>query len=58
MCEDCAENLFPRGVQIGTVASQSNNDVNTFKTIQLKPFVNFATLQSVIVLVPRPGAGG
>ena len=50
--------MFPRGVQIGTVASQSNNDVNTFKTIQLKPFVNFATLQSVIVLVPRPGAGG
>lgn len=51
--------MFPRGIQIGTVASQSNNDVNTFKTIQLKPFVDFATLQSVIVLVPRPtGAGG
>ncbi len=51
--------MFPRGVQIGTVASWSNNDVNTFKTIQLRPFVNFSTLQSVIVLVPRPtGAGG
>jgi rod shape-determining protein MreC len=53
--------MFPRGVQIGTVASQSNNDVNTFKTIQLKPFVNFESLQSVIVLVPRPvvsGGGG
>ena len=51
--------MFPRGIQIGTVASQSNNDVNTFKTIQLTPFVNFANLQSVIVLVPRAaGAGG
>jgi rod shape-determining protein MreC len=51
--------MFPRGIQIGTVASQSNNDVNTFKTIQLTPFVSFANLQSVIVLVPRAaGAGG
>jgi rod shape-determining protein MreC len=50
--------MFPRGIQIGTVASQSNNDVNTFKTIQLKPFVDFATLQSVIVLVPRAGEAG
>jgi hypothetical protein len=31
----------------------SNNDVNTFKTIQVQPFVDFSSLQSVIVLVPQ-----
>jgi rod shape-determining protein MreC len=45
--------MFPRGVRIGTVSSVSNNDVNTFKTIQVDPFVDFSSLQSVIVLVPK-----
>jgi len=45
--------MFPRGLRIGTVSSVSNNDVNTFKTIQVQPFVDFSSLQSVIVLVPR-----
>ena len=31
----------------------SNNDVDPFKTIQVEPFVDFSSLQSVIVLVPR-----
>jgi rod shape-determining protein MreC len=46
--------IFPRGLRVGTVSSASNNDVNTFKTIQVQPFVNFSSLQSVIVLVPKP----
>ncbi len=46
--------MFPRGLRIGTVSSVSNNDVDTFKTIQVEPFVDFSSLQSVIVLVPRP----
>jgi len=45
--------MFPRGLRVGTVTSVSNLDVNTFKTIQVEPFVNFATLQSVIVLVAK-----
>ncbi len=45
--------MFPRGLRIGTVSSVSNNDVNTFKTIQVQPFVDFSSLQSVIVLVPK-----
>jgi rod shape-determining protein MreC len=44
--------IFPRGVRIGTVTSQKNSDVNPFKNIQVKPFVDFSSLQSVIVLVP------
>jgi rod shape-determining protein MreC len=47
--------MFPRGLRIGTVSSVNNNDVDTFKTIQIVPFVDFSSLQSVIVLVPRVG---
>jgi len=50
--------MFPRGLRIGTVSSVSNNDVDTFKTIQVQPFVDFSSLQSVIVLVPHAGTGG
>lgn len=45
--------MFPRGIPIGSVKSQSNNDVNAFKNIQVSPLVDFSSLQSVIVLVPN-----
>jgi rod shape-determining protein MreC len=45
--------MFPRGIRVGTVTSQKNSDVNPFKNIQVKPFVDFSSLQSVIVLVPN-----
>jgi rod shape-determining protein MreC len=45
--------MFPRGLQIGTVSSVSNNDIDTFKTIQVDPIVDFSALRSVIVLVPK-----
>ena len=45
--------MFPRGVVVGTVTSESDTDVNPFKTIQVKPAVDFSSLQSVIVLVAR-----
>jgi rod shape-determining protein MreC len=45
--------LFPHGIPVGSVSSTSGNDINIFQTIQVEPFVNFATLQSVIVLVPK-----
>jgi len=44
--------MFPRGIPVGTVTSWSSYDVNPFKTIQVKPLVDFSSLQSVIVLVP------
>ena len=50
--------MFPRGIQVGTVSSTSENDINIFRTIQVEPFVNFANLQSVIVLVPHGGIPG
>jgi cell shape-determining protein MreC len=45
--------MFPRGILIGAVTSESDTDVNAFKTIQVQPAVDFSSLQSVIVLVPR-----
>jgi len=45
--------LFPRGIPVGSVTSQSNNDINAFKNIQVSPLVDFSSLQSVIVLVPN-----
>ena len=44
---------FPRGIPVGTVTSQSSNDVNPFKNVQVNPLVDFSSLQSVIVLVPK-----
>jgi rod shape-determining protein MreC len=45
--------MFPRDIAVGTVTSQSSNDVNPFKNVQVKPLVDFSSLQSVIVLVPK-----
>lgn len=47
------KSMFPRGIPIGSVTSESNNDINAFKTVQLQPLVDFTSLQSVIVLVPN-----
>jgi rod shape-determining protein MreC len=44
---------FPRGIPIGTVASKSSTDANLFQNIQLKPLVDFSSVQSVVVLVPK-----
>jgi rod shape-determining protein MreC len=44
--------LFPKGIEIGTVSSQSQSDIDAFQTIQVKPFVDFSSVRSVIVLAP------
>lgn len=46
---------FPRGIPIGRVSSRSATDANLFQNIQLRPFVDFSSIQSVVVLVPKPG---
>jgi len=45
--------LYPRGIKIGTVTSFGQNDLDAFKQIQVRPFVSFSGLHSVIVLVPK-----
>jgi rod shape-determining protein MreC len=45
--------LYPKGIVIGTVSYQSESDANAFQTIQVQPVVDFSSVRSVIVLVPR-----
>ncbi|HEY2388223.1 MAG TPA: rod shape-determining protein MreC [Candidatus Binatia bacterium] len=45
--------LYPKGIVIGTVSYQSESDANAFQTIQVQPLVDFSSVRSVIVLVPR-----
>jgi rod shape-determining protein MreC len=45
--------IFPRYILIGTVTSVSQLDTDIFKTIQVQPFANLSSLQSVLVLVPK-----
>jgi len=45
--------LFPRGIQIGQVVSVGQTDTAPYKAIQIQPYVNFASLDSVIALVTK-----
>ena len=44
--------IYPRGILIGRVASVYQNNVDEFKHIQVNPFSNFSSLDSVAILVP------
>jgi rod shape-determining protein MreC len=46
------DSLFPRGIPIGRVTSVGQSDTDFFKRIQVDPYVDFDSLDSVIVLVP------
>jgi rod shape-determining protein MreC len=45
--------LFPRGIAIGTVTSVGRTDTSPFTHVQIEPFVDFGSLDSVIVLVSK-----
>jgi cell shape-determining protein MreC len=45
--------MFPKGIPVGTVNYESNTDVNAFKNVEVAPLVDFSSLHSVIVLVPK-----
>jgi rod shape-determining protein MreC len=45
--------LFPRGIPIGTVTSVGRTDTSPFTHVQVEPFVDFGSLDSVIVLVSK-----
>jgi rod shape-determining protein MreC len=44
---------YPRGIPIGTVTYASQSSTAFYKSIQVQPFVDFDSLESVMVLVPR-----
>jgi rod shape-determining protein MreC len=45
--------LYPRGIQIGVVSSAGDSDTEPFKQIQVEPSVDYTSLQSVLVLLPK-----
>jgi rod shape-determining protein MreC len=49
------ESLYPRGIAIGMVTFVGQSDTDPYQRIQVEPFVDFESLESVIVLVPRAG---
>jgi len=44
--------IYPRGILIGRVTSVYQNNVDEFKHIQVTPFSDFSSLDSVAILVP------
>jgi rod shape-determining protein MreC len=51
--------IFPKGIPIGIVQSVGEVDVNIYKQIEVRPFVDFDTLEEVMVVtnpaVPMEG---
>ena len=47
------QSIYPRGIKIGVITYVNQTDTDLYKEIQVQPFVNFSSLSSVIVLVPK-----
>jgi rod shape-determining protein MreC len=47
------DSLYPRGIPIGDVTFANDTDTDTYKRIQVDPYVDFDLLENVIVLVPK-----
>jgi rod shape-determining protein MreC len=45
--------IYPRGILIGKVTSVYQNNVDEFKHVQVDPFADFSSLDSVAILVPQ-----
>jgi cell shape-determining protein MreC len=45
--------LYPRNIPIGRVTSVGQTDTDLYKQIQVEPFADFGSLDSVAVLVTR-----
>jgi rod shape-determining protein MreC len=46
--------LYPRGIPLCRVTQVGQSDTDLYKQIQCDPFVDFSTLEAVIVLVRKP----
>ena len=45
--------IYPRGIPIGVVTSVGQLDTDLYKQIEVRPFVDFSSLESVLVLVRK-----
>ncbi len=48
--------IFPRDIPIGSVKHVGQTDIENFQQVQVDPLVDFSSLHSVWVLVPKGGA--
>jgi rod shape-determining protein MreC len=46
--------LYPRDLAVGWVSGASQTDTDLYWDIQLQPFVDLSSLESVLVLIPKP----
>jgi len=44
--------LYPKGIPIGEVTSVGQTDTDLFQQVQIDPYVDFGSLDAVLVLVP------
>ena len=45
--------LYPKGISIGRVTSVGQTDTDLFQQVQIDPYVDFGSLDAVLVLVPK-----
>jgi rod shape-determining protein MreC len=45
--------LYPKGIPIGKVTSVGQTDTDLYQQVQVDPFVDFGSLDAVLVLVPK-----
>jgi rod shape-determining protein MreC len=48
--------LYPKGIPIGEVTSVGQTDTDLFQQVQVDPYVDFGSLDAVLVLVPNTTA--
>jgi rod shape-determining protein MreC len=48
--------VYPKGIPIGRVTSVGQTDTDLFQQVQIDPYVDFGSLDAVIVLVPKDRA--
>lgn len=50
------DDVYPRGIPVGTVTKVGQTDTDPFKNVQIEPFVDFSALDSVLILEPPPAS--
>jgi rod shape-determining protein MreC len=48
--------IFPLGIPVGTVSGVNQTDIDPYKQIEVRPFVDFGGLQYMLVLVKKSGS--
>jgi rod shape-determining protein MreC len=50
--------LFPRDIPIGYVSSVGQSDTDVYKDVQVQPFADLSSLETVLVLIPKRAGSG